>query len=294
MSYSNAPVMYTTTTAAVPVPIASAPPAPASSAPEPSAPPFDIEEFHRQRLAHIAALFEIRPDWLSFLRALYNYNIYMVIDDSGSMGSVVDAGKDPYAPVRSRWDELKETVRIVAEIATIFDRDGIDLYFLNRPDVHNVSCYEQIQENFRAPPCGYTPLADTLKRIFREKDMDIREKPTMVIIATDGAPTDTRGNPDIDNFTKVLMSKHKNVVVSVLACTDDESAVGYLNKLDVMVPNMDVVDDFRSERKEVLSAQGKNFHFTFGDYVVKALLGPINPYFDSLDEKKRASWWCMW
>ena len=104
MSYNNTHVMYTTT-AVVPVPIASAHPASASSAHEPSAPPFDIEEFHRQRLVHIAALFEIHPDWLSFLRALYNYNIYMVIDDSGSMGSVVDEGKDPY------FDSLDEKKR---------------------------------------------------------------------------------------------------------------------------------------------------------------------------------------
>jgi hypothetical protein len=59
--------------------------------------------------------------------------------------------------------------------------------------------------------------------------------------------------------------------------------VAYLNDVDRDVPNVDVSDDFSSEKKEILRAQGSNFHFTYGDYVVKALLGSVDPYFDQLD-----------
>ena len=49
-------------------------------------------------------------------------------------------------------------------------------------------------------------------------------------------------------------------------CTiDDDDCMGYLNQWDRKIPNLDVVDDYRSEKKEILARQGKNFPFTYGD-----------------------------
>lgn len=44
------------------------------------------------------------------------------------------------------------------------------------------------------------------------------------------------------------------------------------------MPNLDVVDDYRSERTEIQRTRGNNFPFSFGDYIVKALLGSIDPW----------------
>jgi hypothetical protein len=74
--------------------------------------------------------------------------------------------------------------------------------------------------------------------------------------------------------------------MTVLACTDDDDAIRYLNKLDRNVEKFDVVDDYRSEKKEIQSKRGRDFKFSFGDYVVKALLGSIDASFDGLDEKR--------
>ena len=68
-----------------------------------------------------------------------------------------------------------------------------------------------------------------------------------------------------------------------MACTDDDECMAYLISADSSIARLDVTDDFPSERREVLAAQGGGFHFTFGDYCVKALLGSVDPYFDSLD-----------
>ena len=68
-----------------------------------------------------------------------------------------------------------------------------------------------------------------------------------------------------------------------MACTDDEQCMAYLNQADSAIPRLDVTDDFISERQDIVRAQGAGFHFTFGDYIVKSMLGPIDPYFDSLD-----------
>ena len=42
------------------------------------------------------------------------------------------------------------------------------------------------------------------------------------------------------------------------------------------------MQDYQSERIEVLSQQGTGYPFTRGDYIVKLLLGAIDPYFDLL------------
>jgi hypothetical protein len=41
--------------------------------------------------------------------------------------------------------------------------------------------------------------------------------------------------------------------------------MSYLNNWDRTIPNLDVVDDYKSERKEILACQGKSFPFSFGD-----------------------------
>lgn len=81
------------------------------------------------------------------------------------------------------------------------------------------------------------------------------------------------------------MEKHENVFVSIAACTSDNAAVGYLNRFDKEIPRVDVSDDYASERRETLAARGSSYAFSFGDYIVKALLGPIDPSFDKLDER---------
>ena len=40
---------------------------------------------------------------------------------------------------KSRWAEMLHTVAIVAELAAVYDDNGIDVYFLNRPPLKNVT-----------------------------------------------------------------------------------------------------------------------------------------------------------
>jgi hypothetical protein len=46
---------------------------------------------------------------------------------------------------------------------------------------------------------------------------------------------------------------------------DDDDCIGYLNDWDKNIPNLDVVDDYRNEKKEIQARQGKQFPFSFGD-----------------------------
>ncbi|CAK9094818.1 Uncharacterized protein SCF082_LOCUS44553 [Durusdinium trenchii] len=78
--------------------------------------------------------------------------------------------------------------------------------------------------------------------------------------------------------------------VQIMACTADEDAVGYLNDIDERFRNVDVTDDYYSEMLEVIKKARTRSQFTRGDWLMKAMLGPISAKFDAWDEtgKKQA------
>jgi hypothetical protein len=230
----------------------------------------------------MAQRYEIRPDWIARMRQLEGFKIVVIADDSGSMASIVAASSataaNPYAPQRSRWDELKEGMNVIVDLATCLDPEGVDIYFLNRPPVSKVTQHAQVEHLFHQPPGGFTPLSRTLRAVFGNTQQALAEgKKLLIIIATDGQPTDDSGNVQINEFFSLLANKPRGVFVQIMACTDDEGAVQYLNAADENIPLLDVSDDFHSERREILRAQGAGFHFTYGDYIAKCMLGPIDP-----------------
>jgi len=240
------------------------------------------------RLAALAAAHEIRSDWVPRLRRLEDFDIAVICDDSGSMATAV-AGGGPggaapggaFAPRETRWTELRRTVSIVLDLAAALSDRGVDVHFLNRPPVLRARSAREVQVAFdHAPPAGYTPLTRALGAVLGAR---AAERPLLLLIATDGQPTDDRGNVDVPRFVGALRAKREDVYVQILACTDDDAAIAYLADVDRNVPRVDVTDDFASERAEVRRAKGARFAFSFGDYVVKALLGPVDPIMDTLD-----------
>ncbi|CAF3539421.1 unnamed protein product [Rotaria sp. Silwood1] len=166
------------------------------------------------------------------------------------------------------WDELKQTVSIVVDIASVFDPNGVDIYFLNRDPIFNVRNSSELIPIFAVPP---------------------EERNLLILIATDGVPTNDDGYQDILTFKKVLQDERKpinRIPVTIIACTDDDQSMDYLDDWDKEIPNLDVVDDYRNEKKQILKCQGNDFPFSFGDYIVKILMGGIDKWFDDLDERK--------
>mgnify|MGYP003675548273 CR=1 FL=1 len=259
--------------------------------PRPSAPPpLDIDlhsqpppcynEPKGERLEKLLEKYEIDKLYSEKFPYLEDYDIVFLIDDSGSMNSPLSESQHA-----TRWDELKEVVKIVVEIATIFDDDGVDLYFLNREPIYNVKHSSNVEFLLRERPYGRTPLTEKCNDIFSKYSG--KEKPVLLVIATDGVPTNRFGHHDIKNFTKCIKTRNCNkFFISFLACSDCDRDVEYLNKLDKKVKNVDTLDDYLSERKEVINAQGKNFSYSLGDHTARLLLGPLCPELDSLDETK--------
>lgn len=148
----------------------------------------------------------------------------------------------------------------------------------------SIKCWDDLFPYLVNEPSGYTPLTRTLSAVLTSTHIDQRQ--LLVIIVTDGEPTDLVGREDIRGFWNALKSRPLHVYTTIVCCTDERETMSYLNKWDRRLPRLDVVDDFKSERNEVKYVQGKSFPFTFGDYVVKCLLGSVDSQLDSLDEKK--------
>lgn len=258
-----------------------------------SAPPeYSLEVKFDDRMADFQQLidrYEINHTFARKLRALEGYEIVFICDDSGSMNTPLGDLSGPFDKMPSRWDELKQTVSIVVDLASVFDPDGVDVYFLNREPVFHVRNSSELISIFSIPPAGPTPIVPVLRRVLRDKQNEITERKLLILLATDGVPTDNQGHRDIRSFEYVLKHERKpadRIPVTIIACTDDNDCIGYLNHWDKKLPNLDVVDDYRNEKREVLARQGKQFPFSFGDYVVKILMGGVDSWFDDLDEKK--------
>ena len=182
--------------------------------PPPSAPgaPSAFDQ-RMQKLSQLAGMHEIRPDWIVRLRALESFDVVCILDDSGSMGTAVTTpATNPYATRVTRWDELRTTASTIVELATAATAQGVDCVFLNRPAILGATSAAQVQLAFNhAPPSGFTPLTRTLKAVLAAKANT--ERDLLVIIATDGEPTNEQNRPDVASFIRALSAKGPRVFV---------------------------------------------------------------------------------
>jgi len=251
------------------------------------------QELDPERYKELCEIHSINPLFAQRMWRLQGYQIIIICDDSGSMNSQSNplvTNDDPYNRPESRWEELKQTVGLVIDIATCINQSGVDVYFLNREGKENVKHKNELEDIFSKFPTknDLTPIVPKFREVLSNHNSDYNKR--LIILATDGEPSDSRGRTTTEaknEFERLLKTERRyQDYVTIAACTDDDSVMAYLNKWDIQIPRLDVVDDYGSERKEILSARGKKFQFNRGDYVVKLLMGSIDPYFDKLDEKR--------
>jgi hypothetical protein len=209
------------------------------------------------------------------LRKLQDFKIVIICDDSGSMKTPVCGTQ------RTRWNELCDIVKIVVEIGIIFDPMGVDIYFLNREPIRKVKDPHTVEQAFKKDPSGFTPLVPVLSEIFESRFAARgRDKKLLVFVATDGEPTDNDGESNVSELEDLMLKKRniETTYVSFLVCTDERSSVEYLDQCYRTMKNVDVTDDFNIERERMHTCyKQKNFSFSLGDYVVKAMVGAIDP-----------------
>ena len=245
----------------------------------PEAPPL----YAQNDLQEMAKRKDLNPLFYQRCGVLAQYDIVMLLDDSGSMNSPTDT-KNAQGDKNTRWTELQEFASDVVSVGVAMDADGIDVHFLNRPSLLNVKSARTLEETFRKLPKGLTPLPERLSQILQEYRARPKHKNLLLLIATDGEPSGADGKRAL----KRLLEKRDfdREKVSILACSDDDSEIGYLNEFDRDIQALDVVDDYKSEKREIRKMQGSSYPFSRIDHIFKCLLGSIDKWTDLLDERK--------
>lgn len=229
-------------------------------------------------IEQLLSVWEITVAQKEDMLQLSKYDTVFLLDDSGSMYMEENTS----GVKQSRWAELQQTIGPMIEFATYFDEDGTDIHFLNRPSVEGVTDPRdrRLEASFAKGPGGTTPLTRRIQEIVGNHR---GQKPLLVMIATDGVPDG--GADGFKQAARRILTGGKQVRFGIIACTQDDRAVGWLNQLDddpAIGDKIDVCDDYISERQEVLAA-GRWRQFLKSDYIVKCLLGPICPKYDSAD-----------
>lgn len=233
------------------------------------------------KLQAVLNRFEITIAEANELVILQDYEMVIIADDSGSMSRSAEPAhmRQLGVPSKTRWSELCETVSEIIEIATCFDESGVDVFFLNRPPVLGVknAADPAFTSVFQQPPSGGTPLTETLQTVAAKCGS---ERKTLMFILTDGEP---HGGKDrfIGAINQIVRSQR--IKIQIMACTSEEDEIGWLNALDHGSKDIDVTDDYFSEKREVIQA-GIVSRFTRGDWCMKAMVGPVSQKFDRWDE----------
>jgi hypothetical protein len=208
---------------------------------------------------------------------------FWVVDNSGSMNKpdghrIVETMK--YNNIRvvdcTRWEEIRECVNFHAQISSLLHAPTV-FRLLNDPGVRTgpqefsvaqqgLESVENDYHNVRSimnkvRPAGFTPLKEHILLI-RDSILSMEEalrksdRKAVVVIATDGMPTDEQGISSeyaTDQFVNVMRSlEGLPVWIVIRLCTDDDEVVSFYNDLDEQLElSLEVLDDYIGEAKEV-------------------------------------------
>ena len=196
-------------------------------------------------MQNILQQYDITGIFAQKLNQLNGFKIVCICDDSTSMREVLGKGQ-------TKWDELKQSIAAVLDIAAFYNVD-CDVLFLNRPGFRNVRNVMQLNEQFSIPPLGNTPLTKCFQLAVESNRNELSERKLLILIFTDGSPTSESRDP-IREFKNSLQYRNPidRIFVTIIACTDDDYALNYMNDWDNVIKNLDLIDDYECEKKRNL------------------------------------------
>jgi uncharacterized protein with von Willebrand factor type A (vWA) domain len=154
------------------------------------------------------------------------YDIYILIDKSGSMSTPDVDGKE-------RWDAAREQTETWARAAQKWDADGISVGFYNNSfKIHENVTAERVADIFKEhTPGGSTDTDKPLDHILNNY-LTNRKKPILVFVITDGGANDqSRVARVIADATK-KMNDDSEIGIQFLQIGKDSAATKFLQFLD--------------------------------------------------------------
>ncbi|GAA6055817.1 hypothetical protein JCM3770_004774 [Rhodotorula araucariae] len=242
-------------------------------------------------LPNIAAQWRLPMEIAVDLAKLALFDVILLIDDSGSMA---------FEEGGSRIDDAKLVISRVAQAASLFDDDGIQVRFLNsriegngiRNEPEALALLNQIRFS------GMTPLGTSLDSkilqplVLHPARQGTLQKPVLIIAVTDGQP----GGEPRDQLVRVLVNASRQLQqtrygadalsVQLAQIGNDMHARAFLEEIDnhpVIGNLVDCTSNYELEEEE-MARQG--VQLTPETWLVKMLLGGIDDSYDASDEAR--------
>lgn len=239
--------------------------------------------------------YEVPIGLINKLQTITEYGLLnFIVDDSGSMGFMSNILKDSAtehvrAHVRgnylTRWNEVEDRIHILLDMLAYIPFNELKIRFLNSsktltltntttPQDFLAMAHGEVSRLFNFSPRGGTPMLDLLKAAFASRVK------TMHYLFTDGMPD------QLDQVKAVIANRDTAMhPLTLVSCTEDDRECAWMKDIEEKVRDTSEIDDFESERKEVLHDQGNAFPYTRGFWLISLLCSAINPYdLDALDE----------
>lgn len=227
----------------------------------------------------------LRENQYDFLRT---FDTVFVIDDSASMDAF------------TRWRDTRAALETIATVATKYDADGIDVYFLNstQHSARNVRSADEIRRLFDlVRPAGITPIAACLDRILRAH-LDLyaaarqpgavtaHPKPLNIIVLTDGEPTDDPESVIVAAARRLdeLNAPLCQVGIQFFQIGDEEGAREALEELDDALAGLYGIRDMVDYTPYIglTGTGGEDGEAVTGEWILKVLTGAVNRRLDRL------------
>jgi hypothetical protein len=109
------------------------------------------------------------------------------------------------------------------------------------------------------------------------------QEPTILYFFTDGLPSDA--TPEAVSQLLIHRPNPQHSAVTLISCSDNDDEVDWMKEVEEIAPYCSEVDDYKSEKEEVIYDQGSAFPYTKGFWLISQLVAAINPDdLDAMDE----------
>lgn len=255
----------------------------------PSQLPAILDKLRQIDFALIAQQWSINLELAYELAPLALYDIVFYCDDSGSM---------KFEENGSRIDDLKFILSKVAGIATLFDDDGVVVRFINnKQNGDGIRSSHDVEAMVaKIPFSGATPLGEKLDAkviqplVLDQAYRNTMAKPVLIIVITDGVPTDTLPQHNIINV--VIQAKNAlrsmrygsgALAIQIAQVGKDQNTQKFLATLDnhpAIGSMVDCTSYFELEQEEFAR---KGVDLTPEMWLLKMCLGAIDAEYDEKD-----------
>jgi len=231
---------------------------------------------------------------------LSQFDTVFVVDDTGSMQLAANS-KETYTPqTKSRWDVLTRALQYIANIATMYDSDGLDVHFListklNRKNIQSgeevldllkqVTLEKSVGGTFMNPPLAEI-LGPHVIMYQQHFDRKVAKQPTAppkplnIIVLTDGKADDEKALKRLLVRTAKkldeMFAPDSQIGIQFLQVGDDKDAAVFLESLDNELEDKYEVRDFIDTKTFTDRDESTDFTQTLREI----LLGAVNRSLD--------------